>query len=563
MGMTKEATPLAAGAQIEDYVIERVLERDRYGYTYLAQDVKRNEVAIREFLPHEFAERFGGAVRPRDQDDRNSLRFWLRAFLEKSSQVSRLVHPSLPRALRQFEAEGAAFVVAEFHPGETLQSLLDRDGTLAEGPLKRVLLGVLGALEAAHGAGLLHRDLCPQHIWLRASDGSPQLQGFGVLRAPIRLKSRTVSGAALAPYAAPEDEAASGAQIPATDIYALGVIAYRALSGVLPPSSLERRQGATLTQIAEAAAVPCSATLAQAVDWALQLAPENRPQTAAVWRDALRGEEAQDAPVVAPPTAPTPAPRRGLPGWALPAGAVTALLVLGYALFPRSEKPTPAPASAAAPAATTAGAGSIAAPPAGGAPAAGDGASSLDRLALDLIARDKKAQDARELQRLQEQRASEGAARKREQDLKPAPGAVPPQVTVPPPAAPAPDTEAVTRERALEAEVARLRAESESKQRADEEAARAREQAAKDAAAKLADAERTKQSQAIALARRNCKVPAMDLSEGNNLNFYNAISVPGAQKVGSGAIRLPPIELNDGTKAVYDITPDSCAQRVK
>ena len=55
----------------------------------------------------------------------------------------------------------------------------------------------------------------------------------------------------------------------------------------------------------------------------------------------------------------------------------------------------------------------------------------------------------------------------------------------------------------------------------------------------------------------------MDLSEGNNLNFYNAISVPGAQKVGSGAIRLPPIELNDGTKAVYDITPDSCAQRVK
>jgi len=566
MSKNFETTSLTPGSRLDAYVIERVLSRGPYSYTYLAKDAARQDYLIREFLPHEFAERDAdGSVRARDAEDRNPLRFWLRAFLEKAAQVARLSHPNLPQVLRQFEANGTGYVVSAYRRGQTLQSLLEHEGTLGENPLRRVLLGVLGALDAAHAAGIQHRNLSLEHIWVRDNDEGPELLDFGVLRGPVRMRSRLVSSEAVPPYAAPEEAIPNTVYGPSTDLYALGVIAYTALSGELPPSAQAREQGGLLKPTADATRVRCSETFAQAVDWALQLPLDSRPQTVSAWRESLRGSGAADLPGLGSKSG--AGKGKGSPlRYVVPVVALVVVAAGAYVLVPHSAPPPAKPTAAAASAtqANSADAGASAAAPA---PAEAE-PSALDRLALDFLSRDKKAQEQRQKEQADR---DEREARAREQATKAAAAPAPAPPPAPVAAAPAPDTsEALARQKALEQEVERLRAENEARKRNEEADAKAQaraEQAAKEAAkqnaAKAAEAQRVRQAQAIASARKNCALPAMELSEAGNLTFYNALSVPGAQELATGVIRLPPLDLDDGTKAVFEITPDSCAHRIR
>jgi len=401
--MTKNfaVTPLATGARLDSYVIERVVSHGPSGFTYLAEDASQHVCVIREFLPQEFAERGAdGTVRPRDADDRNSLRFWLRAFLERATQLARLSHPGVPVLLRQFEANGTGYVVSAYTSGQTLRSLLEQVGTLAENPLRRILHGVLGALDAAHAAGFQHRDLRLEHIWVRDQDAGIELLNFGVLRGAVRMKARLVTSEAAAPYAAPEEAIANSVFGPSTDLYSLGAIAYWVLSGAPPLSAAARSQGGSLKPTAEATRVRCSDSFARAIDWALRLDPALRPQTVAVWRDALGGGVTVDVPPLVEAVPDTrPSKRR----FGLLAGVVVLVLAAVYGLIPRRAAPPKAapnaPVSAAAPVAGDAQPQSAAAP-------AGE-ASALDRLALDFISRDKKAQETQKQKALADKAAQD------------------------------------------------------------------------------------------------------------------------------------------------------------
>lgn len=563
-----ETTPLAAGTKLEGYVIDRVLARGPYGYLYLARDAARQACMVREFLPHEFATRGAdGVAIARDPDDRTPLRFWLRAFLEKAVQVSKLTQSGLPPVLAQFEANGTGYVISAYQPGQTLQGLLEQEGTLGENPLRRILLGVLTALEAAHKAGFQHRDVRPDNIWVREDGQGVELLNFGVLRGPVRMKSRLVTSEAAAPYAAPEESNPTSVFGPGVDLYALGAIAYRALTGVLPPDAMSRANNDTLAPTAEATRVRVSENFAQAIDWALNLAPERRPLAVIDWRESLRGSGSVDVGQGSGPTAKKSKPKGGL------IAAVVVLAVVaggGYVLMSSAPKNTvsasPAPAADSSETATGEAASS-----AGKAATNEAEPSSLDRLALEFMSRDKKAQEAQRQREQADQEARE--ARAREQAARsaappPAPAPAAPVAAAPTP--PAENAEAIAKQKALEKEVERLRTEAEARKRNEEAAAQekaraeaAARDAAKQSAAKEAEALKQRQAQAIASARKNCQLPAMELSEAGNLTFYNALSIPGAKSLPTGVIRLPPVDLDDGTKAVFEITPDSCAHRVR
>lgn len=391
-------TPLAPGARLDSYVIERAISHSPSGFTYLAEDASQHTCVIREFLPQEFAERGAdGVIRPRDADDRNSLRFWLRAFLERSAQLARLSHPSVPTLLRQFEANGTGYVVSAYTPGQTLRSLLEQVGTLAENPLRRILHGVLGALDAAHAAGFQHRDLRLEHIWVRDQDAGVELLNFGVLRGAVRMKARLVTSEAAAPYAAPEEAIANSVFGPSTDLYSLGVIAYWVLSGAPPLAAATRSQGVSLKPISEATRVRCSDSFARAIDWALRLEPALRPQTVAVWRDALGGSGSVDVP---PPVELTPDTRPSKRRFGLLAGVAVLVLAAVYGLIPRRAQPPQAALNV--PAAVVDGA-----QPEDAAAAPVGEASALDRLALDFISRDKKAQETQKQKALADKAAQD------------------------------------------------------------------------------------------------------------------------------------------------------------
>ena len=460
---TQESPPLAVGTRLDAYEVAEVVEQGRYSHTYLARDAAGIEVLIQEFLPHEFAVRDGGTVRAREAEDKTPLRFWLRSFLDKAVLLQKLNHPGLIRVLGQFEANGTGYYVTERVAGQSLEAILQRDNTLSEAQLRRLLAPVLSGLEQAHAVGLLHRDIRPQNILLRADD-SAVLTSFGVLRAPIRFKARTVFSAGAPPYAAPEEFFMAGPHGPWTDLYALGATAYRVVTGQAPADARSRATGPTLAPVAMTAKVRLSETMAAAIDEALHLTAEQRPQSIAAWRATLQGAAGQEAETA---EADMPAAEYGAVRKRSPLPMVLgAVVVLGgaaaawFVLNPRGgqDAATAPPAAtaqpAAAPAQQAAAAPGAAAPAAATAPPPDQSANGgdLDRLAMDLMSKEKKLADARDQLQAQHEQALQTAAAS-----KPAPTQAAAATQAPSSA----EAEAADRLRQLQAEVERLRKEKE------------------------------------------------------------------------------------------------------
>ena len=138
-----------------------------------------------------------------------------------------------------------------------------------------------------HGAGLLHRDIKPDNVMLRP-EGTPVLIDFGTGRQAIGGPSWPLP-TVLTPGYAPIEQYynARVPQGPWTDIYALGAVAYWALSGAVPEAATARVRAARLPPVARAARVPVSARLAAAVDAALAVDAAARPQSLEEWRAML------------------------------------------------------------------------------------------------------------------------------------------------------------------------------------------------------------------------------------------------------------------------------------
>ena len=143
-----------------------------------------------------------------------------------------------------------------------------------------MVAGLASGLAVVHGAGLLHRDIKPSNVMVRAVDGSPVLIDFGAAREQMGRTSRSINNV-LTPGYAPVEQygAAGGRQGPWTDIYALGALAYAALSGGrVPDDATERILEDRLEPVDAAAAGPVSGELAGAVMSALTTDYRQRPQ---------------------------------------------------------------------------------------------------------------------------------------------------------------------------------------------------------------------------------------------------------------------------------------------
>jgi len=311
-----------------EYRLVSVLGEGGFGITYQAEDSNLNcPVAIKEYLPTQLAKRLDdGTVVSLSDNHAQYFGDWKRRFLDEARTLARFRHPGIVRVLRFFEANGTAYLVMEMEQGITLEHYLRRlNRPPSQDELDTIVAPVLDGLEEVHGAGYLHRDIKPQNIVIRA-DGSPVLIDFGAARLEIEGRSRTLTSIYTPGYAAPEQYAEHGRLGPWTDIFALGAVLYRAVSGVKPMESLSRMMQASDPLLsAEQAAAPGAyrpAFLA-GIDAALRLKPEERPQSVADWRPglmpsalvAMRSVEAVAAVVMAEsPTVVAP-----LPSWSVAA----------------------------------------------------------------------------------------------------------------------------------------------------------------------------------------------------------------------------------------------------
>ena len=298
---------LPPGTRFEEYRLDAVLGAGGFGITYRAYDAHLDKfVAIKEYLPGEFATRTeASTVVPKSNTDAQDYHWGLTRFLDEARTLARFDHPHLNKVHRFFESNGTAYMVLEYIQGETLADRLSREPQLEEEPLQRLLDEVLSGLAMVHEAGYVHRDIKPGNLMLREEDGSAVVLDFGAARQAVGQRSKPITSILTPGYAPVEQYDGKVDRVGAwTDIYALGMVAYRCISGMGDselPDAVARmlahtKGGTTLLPAIEAGKGRYSPKLLEAVDWAMEVDEEARPQSVAAWRQALAGGSRRKSP---------------------------------------------------------------------------------------------------------------------------------------------------------------------------------------------------------------------------------------------------------------------------
>ena len=324
--MTNAGDILMRGTRLDEFEIKEVLGAGGFGVTYLAWDVSLAAWrAVKEYLPRDWGVRRGdGTVGPRTGADAEDYRWGLERFLEEARILARFDRRNLLRVYRVFEARGTAYMVTEYVEGRTLAA---GAGPLPEARVREVLAALADGLTAVHAAGLLHRDIKPENVMVRAN-GMPVLIDFGSARQAMGRHSRSVTAVLTPGYAPIEQYSPRGHQGPWTDIYALGALAYWALSGEVPEDAVDRVEEDRVRPVAQVARGRVSESLAEAVDTALALYRADRPQSLEEWRAMLDRPPVKVSEEPAREPLKPPAGRRRL----VVVGAVVAVAALGVAL---------------------------------------------------------------------------------------------------------------------------------------------------------------------------------------------------------------------------------------
>jgi serine/threonine-protein kinase len=209
--------------------------------------------------------------------------------------AARLTHPHVVGVLDTGEQDGRPFVVMERLSGRTLRDELT-DGPLPEERARDVGLQVLRALAAAHGLGIVHRDVKPGNI-LDAGVGTWKVADFGIAKWVHADETLTGTGELLGSpsYIAPERIEGEQAG-PASDLYAVGVLLYEAVSGRKPFEGDDPLALATAIREGDhepitAIVADIDADIAAVIDRAMRRDPGERYESAEAMAAALLGEE--------------------------------------------------------------------------------------------------------------------------------------------------------------------------------------------------------------------------------------------------------------------------------
>lgn len=158
---------------------------------------------------------------------------FLERFRAEARHAALVNHEGIASVFDYGEENGSAFLVMELVPGEALSTILEREGALSTDKTLDIVAQTASALQAAHAAGLVHRDIKPGNL-LITPDGRVKITDFGIARIADQVPL-TATGQVMGTvqYLSPE-QASGHAASPATDIYSLGIVAYELLAGRRP-----------------------------------------------------------------------------------------------------------------------------------------------------------------------------------------------------------------------------------------------------------------------------------------------------------------------------------------
>jgi eukaryotic-like serine/threonine-protein kinase len=291
--------PLPAGTILRQrYKITNIVGQGGMGSIYQAEDLRLpgRLCAIKEVQPEPAA-----STEVREQAEQQ--------FLQEASILAQLDHPNLPKVSDFFQHDDRVYLVMDYVPGKDLrQVILDTWGKgepLTEHQVLNWAEQIVDALDYlhTHDPPVLHRDIKPANLKLTPQNRI-KLVDFGLVKLMNQDDARTITvvqGRGTVLYTPLEQYGDdSGHTDPRSDIYALGATLYHLLTGQAPPSAKARFLNPGRLYPPRQLNRQLSETVSEAVLWALEMHPSQRPEDARQLLRALLGKERRVATEPAP-----------------------------------------------------------------------------------------------------------------------------------------------------------------------------------------------------------------------------------------------------------------------
>ncbi|PKH26466.1 serine/threonine protein kinase [Enterobacterales bacterium CwR94] len=274
---------LPAGYRFNEFEINEVIGGGGFGIVYRAWDHQlERTIAIKEFLPASLATRGEDQqVVLRGERFQKMFNAGLSSFIQEARLLARFNHPGLLHVLRFWEENGTAYMGTQFYSGMTLKAWQQsRPEVINEAWIRELLPPLFGAISTLHRAGYLHRDISLDNIQIQDNQ-LPVLLDFGSARKEIGNLSDETEIMLKPGYAPIEQYSEEGDsnQGPWTDVYALGAVLHTLVTGSPPTASVVRCIEDSYQPLTERRPEGFSLPLLNAIDRALAMKPDARPQS--------------------------------------------------------------------------------------------------------------------------------------------------------------------------------------------------------------------------------------------------------------------------------------------
>lgn len=247
----KEAYHLHPGTLLRNrYVVGSTVGFGGFGITYRAWDRTLDKmVAIKEFYPNGIVNRVPGEkeVIIYSGNRANEFQNGKVRFLSEARNMALFnTHPNIVNVYEFFEENNTAYIAMEFLEGKSYKQYIAEHGGRVDSQVAvSVVLSVLDALKEIHKMKIIHRDISPDNIFMVPVEAGSEnykvkLIDFGAARFSSGEEEKTLSIILKPGYAPPEQYRSKSKQGPWTDIYAVGAVLYRSLTGRMPEESVNR-----------------------------------------------------------------------------------------------------------------------------------------------------------------------------------------------------------------------------------------------------------------------------------------------------------------------------------
>ena len=231
------------------YLVGKVLGRGGFGVTYLGYDLDLQiRVAIKEFFPLGLSNRSTAdySVLPAARGEEEAFTRGCAAFLDEARTLAAFESPYIVHVRDYFREHGTAYLVMAYVEGKTLSAeITDNGGKVPAERLLNLMKPLILQLDKLHESNVIHRDIAPDNLVIvkdkYTGDEHFVLLDFGAARSFVSSNiSQKYTATVKNGYAPIEQYSQKSKQGPYTDVYALCATIYAALTGVVPPSALER-----------------------------------------------------------------------------------------------------------------------------------------------------------------------------------------------------------------------------------------------------------------------------------------------------------------------------------